>query len=126
MTIHDKVLVDTSIWADHIDHSDSTLQILLDDDLVLIHPYVIGELAMGNLKQRDTVLRELKKLHGAVIAKDDEVLRFIVVHKLSGTGIGYIDAHLLASTQLTPETKLWTRDRRLREAAERLALDFKP
>jgi predicted nucleic acid-binding protein len=126
MKIDDKVLVDTSIWADHIDRSDSTLQILLDHDLVLIHPYVIGELAMGNLKQRDTVLRELKKLHGAVIAKDDEVLRFIVVHKLSGTGIGYIDAHLLASTQLTPETKLWTRDRRLREAAERLALDFKP
>jgi predicted nucleic acid-binding protein len=126
MTFEDKVLVDTSIWADHIDRSDSALQILLDHDLASIHPYVIGELAMGNLKQRDTLLRELKKLHGAVIAKDDEVLRFIVVQKLSGTGIGYVDAHLLASTQLTPETKLWTRDRRLREAAERLALDFKP
>jgi predicted nucleic acid-binding protein len=126
MTIHDKVLVDTSIWANHIDHSDPTLRILLDDGRVLIHPYVIGELAMGNLKQRDLILRELNKLRSAVLAKDQEVLSFIHIHKLFGSGIGYIDAHLLASTQLTPETKLWTRDRRLRESAERLALDFKP
>ncbi len=90
-----------------------------------MHPFVIGELAMGNLKSRERILRDLHALPEAARARDDEVLDFIVDHELFGRGISYIDVHLLAAAKLTARTTLWTRDRRLRQAAEAVQLDFK-
>jgi predicted nucleic acid-binding protein len=89
---------------------------------VLIHPFVIGELALGNLRQRDVVLDTISNLPGAKIAADEEVLAYINQHNLFGLGIGYIDAHLLASVRLTPNTLLWSRDKRLCAAAVKLGL----
>lgn len=95
---------------------------LLGDGKVLGHPFVVGELALGNLRQRDAFLRDLIDLPQAAVAEDEEVLRFIDREKLSGRGIGYVDAHLLAAVRLTPDAKLWTRDRRLQTVAAELGL----
>lgn len=116
------ILVDTSIWIDHLRKTDTQLQSLLMAGQVLAHPFVIGELALGNLKDGNTVLEDLQNLPAALLASDGEVLRFIVQHTLHGLGIGYIDVHLLAAVKLTPDTMLWTRDRRLKDAATRLQL----
>jgi predicted nucleic acid-binding protein len=116
------ILVDTSIWIDHLRKTDTQLQSLLMAGQVLAHPFVIGELALGNLKDGNTVLEDLQNLPAALVASDGEVLRFIVQHTLHGLGIGYIDVHLLAAVKLTPDTMLWTRDRRLKDAATRLQL----
>jgi predicted nucleic acid-binding protein len=116
------ILVDTSVWVDHLRKSDAPLQKLLDRGEVLSHPLVIGELAMGNLRQRDVVLGALHKLPKAIVAQDQEVLRFISDKGLFDLGIGYIDAHLLAAVQLTAGALLWTRDKRLLEIARRLSL----
>jgi predicted nucleic acid-binding protein len=83
---------------------------------------VIGELAMGNLKPRETVLHSLALLPQVIVARHEETIAFIHAHKLYGLGIGYIDAHLLASTQLTAHTRIWTGDRRLKDVAQRLVL----
>lgn len=116
------ILVDTSVWIDHLRSGDSTLVNLLNNGQVLIHPFVIGELALGNLRQRDVVLDTLSNMPKARIAADDEVLAYISQCNLYGLGIGYIDAHLLASVRLTPNTLLWSRDKRLCAAAEQLNL----
>jgi predicted nucleic acid-binding protein len=116
------ILVDTSIWVDHLRAGDERLAALLDGGEVLVHPFVIGELALGNLRQRDAFLRDLLRLPQADIASDDEVLRLIDREKLFGRGIGYIDAHLLAAARLTVHTKLWTRDRTLNAVAAQLNL----
>lgn len=89
---------------------------------VAVHPGVIGEIAMGYLKQRDWYLRTMADLPRVELASDDEVLGFVERYRLYGLGIGWIDAHLLASAQLTPATWLWTRDKRLRRAAETIGL----
>lgn len=117
------ILVDTSVWIDHLRTGDAGLADLLDSGFALTHPLVIGELAMGNLRARDAVLALLQALPQAVVASDDEVLAHVARHRLFGIGIGYADTHLLASTQLTAGANLWTRDRRLREAASRLGID---
>jgi predicted nucleic acid-binding protein len=116
------ILVDTSIWIDHLRHGDTALAGLLDAQRVLTHPFVIGELALGALRQRDTILGALQDLPQVSVAHDGEILRFIGDQSLFGLGIGYIDAHLLASTRLTPDTTLWTRDKRLLAVATRLSL----
>jgi predicted nucleic acid-binding protein len=116
------ILVDTSVWVDHLRTREKTLVHLLDTRQVLIHPFVIGELALGNLRQRGVILGTLHVLPKATVATDHEVLRYIDQYRLFGIGIGYVDAHLLAATQLTPATKLWTRDKRLSAAASRLSL----
>jgi predicted nucleic acid-binding protein len=116
------ILVDTSIWVDHLRRTDEQLVSLLNTGTVLTHPFVIGELALGSLHRRDVVLGALRNLPRAVAADDDEVLRFIDAEALAGIGIGYIDAHLLASTRLTPDASFWTRDRRLLSVAARLSL----
>ena len=116
------ILVDTSIWIDHLRGGDNGLAAKLDAGQVLTHPLVIGELAMGDLRPRDVVLRSLTQLAQAVVARDDEVLAYVERLVLHGRGIGYIDAHLLASTALSPDTQLWTRDRRLAEIAAELGL----
>jgi predicted nucleic acid-binding protein len=114
------ILVDTSVWVDHFKRANPVLAGLLDNDDVLTHPFVIGELAVGNLNQRTGVLHALEQLPQAHLAYDEEVLRFVEQERLSGLGIGYIDAHLLASARLTTATTLWTYDKRLAEVAERL------
>lgn len=95
---------------------------LLQAGDVLAHPFVTGEIALGNLKQRHTVLGALANLPQARVASDSEVLHFIDRNNLAGLGIGHIDAHLLASARLDPGTKIFTRDRRLQTVAVRLGL----
>ncbi len=116
------ILVDSSIWIDHLRSNDAVLADLLNRGLILSHPFVIGELALGSLRQRSTIIAALRDLPMATVANDAEVLEFIQRQPLHGRGIGYIDAHLLASARLTPSTKLWTRDRRLQQVASELAL----
>jgi predicted nucleic acid-binding protein len=116
------ILVDTSVWIDHLRKSESRLRFLLGERQVLSHSFVIGELAMGSFKQRDVLLRELRDLPQATVAFDDEVLQFVSKRALFGMGIGYIDAHLLAAVRLKPGTLLWTRDKRLLEVATKLDL----
>ncbi|UHL63902.1 type II toxin-antitoxin system VapC family toxin [Paralcaligenes sp. KSB-10] len=119
------ILVDTSVWIDHLRKSDGELQTLLNAGQVLAHPFVIGELALGNLRQRDVVLDALQGLPQVSVATEEEVLRFIGQKTLYGIGIGYIDAHLLAALRLSPGSRLWTRDRRLLAAATRLGLSIR-
>ncbi|MEA3045116.1 MAG: hypothetical protein QOH47_2954 [Sphingomonadales bacterium] len=121
------ILADTAIWVDHLHRGgDPQMVAALDAGEILLHPHVIGEIALGNLHERAAILRDLAALPPAVVAGDAEVLALIERHRLFGTGIGYVDAHLLASALLTPEATLWTRDRRLREAAERLGVAGEP
>ena len=116
------ILVDTSVWVDHLRAGNYRLRRLLDSGQVLGHPFVTGELALGNLRQRDLVLGALRELPRAAVASDEEVLHFIDRQALFGSGIGYIDAHLLAAVRLMPGARLWTRDRRLQVVAARLDL----
>ncbi len=110
------------MWIDHLRNGDSALVNLLHTGQVLTHPFVIGELALGSLRQRDVILDALNDMPRAKIATDEEVLALINQSNLYGIGIGYIDAHLLASTRLTPGTQLWTRDKRLRTVANQAGL----
>ncbi|MPY73467.1 MAG: PIN domain-containing protein [Alphaproteobacteria bacterium] len=116
------ILVDTSVWVDHLRAGDKALAALLDAVMVLTHPFVIGELALGNLREREIVLSALSDLPHATIAMDTEVLHFIGRHALFGRGVGYVDAHLLAATRLTAGAELWTNDRRLHGVAVELGL----
>ncbi|WP_414692447.1 type II toxin-antitoxin system VapC family toxin [Phenylobacterium sp.] len=115
-------LVDTSVWVEHLRSRSAALVGLLERGAVLMHPFVLGEAALGNLSQRGLVLEALANLPMATVANDREVLGYINAARLYGLGIGYVDAHLLASVRLTPEASLWTRDRRLEAAAETLGL----
>jgi predicted nucleic acid-binding protein len=116
------ILVDTSVWVDHLRSRDKTLGDLLERGEVLVHPFVIGELALGNLRQRDLVLGALSDLPRVAVATDDEVLHFIHQHAAFALGVGYIDAHLLAAVALTAGSALWTRDKRLHTVAGQLGL----
>jgi predicted nucleic acid-binding protein len=120
------ILVDTSIWADHIARPIPLMVELVESQVVCSHPHVIGELALGNLRQSDLVIRFLKNLRQIVVAKDGEVLHLIKFHRLSGSGIGYSDAHLIASLLLEEEALLWTRDKRLNAVAERFGVAYSP
>lgn len=111
------ILVDTSVWVDHLRRGDARLIALLDGASVLIHPFVIGEIACGSLADRDTVLELLQDLPTATVANADEVLVFIDRHRLHGKGLGYVDMHLLAAVALSQGARLWTRDKRLHTAA---------
>lgn len=114
------ILVDTSVWVDHLRHGDPGLAELLLQGRVLAHPFVVGEIACGSLNKRAVTLELLKQLPSAVVAEASEVLGFIDSHKLHGKGIGYVDVHLLVATALTGGAKLWTRDRRLHAVAREL------
>jgi hypothetical protein len=120
------ILVDTSVWVDHLRVGDAYLAALLNSGRVLGHPFVIGELALGNLKRRAGILADLADLPRAEVATDAEVLRFIDDKALFALGIGYVDAHLLASVRLTAGAALWTRDKRLAGVAERLGIAALP
>jgi predicted nucleic acid-binding protein len=116
------ILVDTSVWIDHLRRSESELMVSLEGTMVLGHPLVIGELACGNLNKRTTIIELLRRLPSAIEATHEEALMFIERHELMGRGIGYIDALLLASAALGGDTLLWTRDRRLHRVAQSLGL----
>lgn len=113
------LLVDTSVWVDHFHRTDMALVDALESGRVLTHPMVIGELACGNLKARHEKLELLALLPQAPVAAHSEVLQFIDAYSLMGQGIGFIDAHLLASAALDSNVRLWTRDKRLAQAAAR-------
>jgi predicted nucleic acid-binding protein len=115
------ILVDSSVWIDHLRREEPVLVTLLHDAQILAHPFVIGELALGSLARRDLVLGALRDLPQAARAGDEEVFAFIDRYSLFGLGIGYIDAHLLAATRLSA-AQLWTRDKRLRGVAQRLGI----
>ena len=116
------ILVDTSVWIEHFRAASAMLSQLLDNGEVLGHPFVLGELALGNLRQRDEVLRVLRRLPQATSAAHQEVIQLIDREVLFGRGIGYVDAHLLAAARLTAGSKLWMHDRRLRAVAAQLHL----
>ncbi|MGA7750181.1 MAG: type II toxin-antitoxin system VapC family toxin [Gallionella sp.] len=116
------ILVDTSVWIDHLRQGDVELTRLLNTGQVLTNRFVIGELALGGLQNRNLVLSTLQNLPQTIVASDEEVLHFIETHALFGTGIGYIDAHLLAAMRLSPGVLLWTRDKRLLAESVRLGL----
>ena len=116
------ILVDTSVWIDHFRSHDAVLAHTLQQDEVLIHPFVIGEIALGALGNRQDKLASLSRLAMAVVAIPAEVSRLIEAERLYSLGIGYVDVHLLASTRLTRDARLWTRDRRLRSVSERLGI----
>lgn len=111
------ILVDTSVWVDHLRRGDPGLIELLERSAVAMHPFVVGEIACGNLRDRHSILELLQDLPAAVVADSAEVLHFIERHALHGKGIGYVDVHLLASTMLTAGSQIWTRDARLLRVA---------
>jgi len=115
------ILVDTSVWIDHLRVADRQLAGLLMDDVVLCHPFVVGELACGALKRRSEILGLLRNLPPAPVVEQDEVLAFVEAHALMGSGLGWVDVHLLASAVLAGD-RFWTRDRRLAQAARRLGV----
>jgi predicted nucleic acid-binding protein len=117
------ILVDTSVWINHFRKNSPTLQRLLDNDLVLCHPLVIGEIACGNMKHRSEVLESLAMLPTTLTLDYQELLTFIETHRLFGQGLGWIDIHLLASTLLQQVT-LWTLNQSLRNAARKLHCYF--
>lgn len=118
------ILVDTSVWIDHLRTGDEDLAALLNNSQVLMHPFVLGELACGNLHNRNELLALFKDLPRVTVATDDEVLFFIERHALMARGIGYVDAHLLAAVTLGGVTRLWTRDKHLRIVADTLGLAY--
>jgi predicted nucleic acid-binding protein len=113
------ILVDTSVWVEHLRSGDVGLDALLIDGQVVSHPFIIGELACGNLKNRTEILSLLQDLPTASCADDDEVIQFIDDNGIMGKGLGYIDIHLMMSALLTG-IPLWTIDKRLHEVAQSL------
>ncbi len=118
------ILVDTGVWIDHLRRGDLVLSGMLERGDALAHPWVIGELGLGNLQRREDTLHLISQLPQATVATPAETLEFIGRHELAGIGVGYVDAQLLAATRLTGNARIWTRDRRLREAAERVGVAF--
>ena len=106
------MLVDTSVWVDHLRRTELELVRLLDNGEVMIHPFIIGELACGNLSNRNELLTLFRNLPQAVVASHEEVVTLIEQESLMGKGLGYVDMHLLASSILS-DCQLWTKDKRL-------------
>jgi predicted nucleic acid-binding protein len=113
------VLVDTSVWVAHLRQGATGLEALLHGGRVVCHPYIVGELACGNIRNRSEIISLLQRLPGAIRAAHEEIMQFIDNYGLMGKGLGYIDMHLLASARLTGAA-LWTLDKRLNEVAKKL------
>jgi predicted nucleic acid-binding protein len=120
------ILTDTSVWIDHLRAGDPALAALLDKGRVLAHPWVTAEIALGSLRDRDTVLSLLDGLPQAPTATVEELRHLIEQRMLFSRGVGLVDAGLLASCLLVPVCRLWTRDRRLAAVAGELAVSFNP
>ncbi|MDP2751213.1 MAG: type II toxin-antitoxin system VapC family toxin [Rhodocyclaceae bacterium] len=119
------ILADTSIWIDHLRNANGPLTLLLHNDMICCHPWVVGELACGHLKQRENILDLLRALPTLMPATENEVLHFIELRRLMGRGIGYIDAHLLAACTLHT-AKIWTDDKRLMAVSAEVGLAYRP
>lgn len=119
------ILVDTSIWADHFGRRNADLDLLLEHEDVLGHAYVTAEIALGNLADPPGTITMLDSIPQAKVATQAELMRLIRLGQLAGSGIGFVDAHLLASCLLS-ESQLWTRDKKLRRKAEALKLSWEP
>lgn len=120
------ILVDTCVWIDHLRTADEGLVRLLTSGRACAHPMVIGELALGRLRDRDNILRLVSGLPQVPPATDSDVLALVDGRDLFGRGLGWVDAHLLASALLKPGTRLWTRDRALAQAAKSLRCSWSP
>jgi predicted nucleic acid-binding protein len=116
------ILVDTSVWVDHLRRGDAQLAEFLERSFVVMHPFIIGEIACGSLSDRAAILELLQELPTVVVADNEETLGFIERHALYGKGIGYVDVHLLASAALTHGAMLWTRDKKLHSVADDLGM----
>jgi predicted nucleic acid-binding protein len=116
------ILVDTSVWVEHLRSGNAALAGELEAERVLAHPFVIGELACGTLRNRREVLDLLGRLPSAPMATHGEALDFLERRALMGRGVGFVDVHLLASVALAAPARLWTRDRRLAAIAIDLGL----
>jgi predicted nucleic acid-binding protein len=119
------VIVDSSVWINHFNSSDLDLVVLLDSNRVLMHDFVLGEIACGSLKARIQKLELLNDLPKSAVADISEVLFFIEKNKLMSKGIGFVDTHLLASASIS-KCKVWTYDKRLQLAAEQLKVSYQP
>ena len=121
------IVVDANVWIDHLrGHEEPVLDELLLNDLAAMHPHVLGEIALGSLRSRDEVVARFERLPVPNVAREGYVRFMIEEHRLWGTGIGYSDAHLLASARMSPDGFLWTRDKRLHKQAQRLGIAFEP
>lgn len=118
------ILVDSSVWVNHLRQGDEQLVRLLGERRVLCHPFIAGELGLGNLHNRVVLLSSLRHLPQAVVARDVEVADMVERRALFGTGIGYVDAHLLASVFLTPTARLWSANRGLSQLASEYGVGF--
>jgi predicted nucleic acid-binding protein len=119
------ILADTSVWIDHIRASNSEMVRLLGEGQILMHPFIVAEIALGSLKNRRKKLADLDMLLTVRAASQSEVRHMIEAHTLYSKGIGLTDAHLVASCLLTPGTQLWTRDAKLEKVAKALGIRFK-
>jgi predicted nucleic acid-binding protein len=117
------VLVDTSVWVSHLRNGNMGLEKLLNDGEVVCHPFIVGELACGNLKNRHEILKYLQSLPMTILAEDEEVLKFIENNHLMGMGLGYIDVHLIASAVLT-NAPLWTLDKTLDKITKKIGINY--
>jgi predicted nucleic acid-binding protein len=120
------ILVDTSVWVVHFRRPDAVLRALIAEGGLLLHPFVLGELVLGGLSPTTGAFADLQLLEEPQMASAEEVLAFIDSAALAGTGIGYVNAHLLASCRLTSGVVLWTHDKRLRAQAGILGIGFEP
>ncbi len=118
------VLVDTSVWVSHLREKNDELSNLLNNAEVVCHPFIIGELACGNLKNRSTIIALLEALPTTRLVEHEEILAFIEARKVMGKGLGYIDVHLLAAALLADVT-LWTLDKKLDKVAGELRCRYK-
>jgi len=117
------VLVDTSVWIDHLHSGNAQLESLLDGGEVICHPFIIGELACGTIRNRAQILALLRSLSQAGVADQEEAIALIDAYRLMGSGLGFVDVHLLASARLAG-SPIWTKDLPLKKAAAKLGVLF--
>jgi len=123
--VSEMILVDTSLWVTHLRKGHPDLTALLEEGKVSIHPFIIGELACGNLRNRFEILSLLCSLPVTVVAQHEEIMTFIDRHRLMGRGLGYVDVHLLAAAVLS-DVWLWTDDKALASASKAMGTEFRP
>ena len=119
----DSILVDTSVWIKHLREGEASLAQLLEQGLVACHPFIIGEIACGGIKNRNEIISLLNHLPSTDILDHSDIMEFIEYRKIMNKGIGYIDVHLLASA-LVSETPLWTFDKALKRVANQLSIEY--
>ncbi len=117
------ILADTSVWIDHLSKPNEVVSRLLRDKKIVLHPFVIGEIALGNLRNRQAILSNLLELRTLRVSAEQDVLSVIEINSLYGMGIGYVDCHLLAAADLA-RARLWTTDKRLAAAAQKMGLSI--